>query len=42
MSLRGVYVGAGTSMIEGMRGGGGLVVISKLRGKFRGCEEKMT
>ena len=34
MSLRGVYVGAGASMIG--------VVMSKLRGKCRGCDEKVT
>lgn len=42
MSLRGMYGGVGAPTIEAGRGGGGVVVMLKLRGKFRGCDEKMT
>lgn len=42
MSFREMYGEVGTPMIEEGRGGGGVVVMLKLRGKFRGCDEKMT
>lgn len=42
MSFRGMNGGVNSPLTDAGRGGGGVVVMFMLRGRFRGCEEKIT